>query len=619
MTIKTEEDFINLVKTAEQQAEAYPKVYLVKLALFALLGYLVILLVLIALLGLAGGLVASALFSTGLFLLLIKKKLIIAVGLGIWVLLRALWVRFPPPQGYTLNRKDFPELFAELDTLSKQLHALKIHEVILDRNLNAAVVQHPRLGILGWHKNYLILGYQLLLTLSPEEMRSVLAHELGHLSANHSRFSGWIYRVRQTWNRIMSAFDGADSWGGRLMHRFFDWYSPRFAAYSFALARSNEYEADAIAAELTSPEIATRALVNVHATAPYVDQRYWDNYYSYADKLEQPPYAPFVGLTRFLRDNQLGRDEMIDRIKAEMAVETHYADTHPSLKDRVDALNAAPQLPVRPKINSAEAWLGKNYQKIMEDFDREWLNANGESWQQRYEYVTNARERLQEFSQAELDELSDEELWKYAYWTNEFESSDAAMPLFLAYQERHPDDPDPAFFIGIKLLNEDEPAGLEHLRLARKSASLIERAAHAGYNFLKRQGKDDEAEEWWQASIEQNEIFIAAHSERDSVTIKDTLVSPQIDEGLLEQLLTSLKRQKNVGKIWLAQKTVQYFPESPVYIIVVAPKGFSLSYGNLQRRVAENLEVEGDFFVVCKVGDTKALAKKVIKAGKRIK
>lgn len=288
------------------------------------------------------------------------------MGAGIWILLRALWVKFTPPQGYSLKRRQFPQLFAELDKLSKQLDSLRIHEVILDRNLNASVVQHPRLGILGWHKNYLILGYQLLLTFSPEEMRSVLAHEFGHLSGNHSRFSGWIYRVRISWLRVMSAFDGVDSWGGKIMGKFFDWYSPQFEAYSFALARNNEYEADAIAAELTSPEIATRALVNVHATAPYVDQQYWEQYFKYADQQEHPPYTPFTGLARFLVDNPMAREVMLEHIKTSMEVETHYADTHPSLKDRVRALNAAPQLPATPEKNAADAWLGELNQLFME-------------------------------------------------------------------------------------------------------------------------------------------------------------------------------------------------------------------------------------------------------------
>lgn len=53
MSIKSEEDFINLVRQAEHDAENNPRTYSTKLALFALLGYLVIFLVLILLLGLA--------------------------------------------------------------------------------------------------------------------------------------------------------------------------------------------------------------------------------------------------------------------------------------------------------------------------------------------------------------------------------------------------------------------------------------------------------------------------------------------------------------------------------------------------------------------------------------
>lgn len=618
MSIKSEEDFVNLVRKAEHDAETNPGVYKSKLALYALFGYLVIFLVLFALIGLAGGLVASAFVSTGLFILLLKKKLIIAVGAGIWVLLRALWVKFAPPEGYSLQRKQFPQLFAELDQLTKQLDSLKIHEVILDRNLNASVVQHPRLGILGWHKNYLILGYQLLLTLSPEEMRSVVAHEFGHLSGNHSRFSGWIYRVRITWIRILSAFEDVDSWGGRLMRKFFHWYSPQFEAYSFALARNNEYEADAISAELTSPEIATRALVNVHATAPYVDKRYWDSYFKYADEQEHPPHAPFEGLARFLGDNPMAREEMLESIRKEMAVETHYADTHPCLKDRVRALSAAPQLPATPETSAAKAWLGELNQKIKQDFDREWMNNNEESWKQRFEYVSHARKGLSEFAHSETSDLSDEDLWNYARWTNEFDSAGSALTLFKVYQERYPEDPDAAYFIGMELIEQGDETALSQLRLAQKSMSLIEHASNAGYNFLKQQGKNKEAETWWQESLEQNEVFQNARAERASVTKNDSFILPDIDQELLQQLVDNLNGQKKVGKVWLAQKQLEYYPESPVYIIAFADKGLSFSSNSLETRVAQNLEVSGDFFVVCKSGDNKAIAKKVIKSGKRI-
>jgi len=618
MAIETEEDFINLVRKAEQEAEANPAAYTRKLALFGLLGYLVIFLVLIVLLGLAGGLVALGIFGTGLFILLLKKKLIFVVLCGIWILLRALWVKFEPPRGYTLKRNDFPELFGELDTLSKQLNSLKIDEVILDRNLNASVVQHPRLGVFGWHKNYLTIGYQLLLTLSPDEMRSVLAHEFGHLSGNHSRFNGWIYRVRLTWVRVMSAFDRVDSWGGKLMARFFDWYSPQFEAYSFALARGNEYEADAISAELTSPEIATSALVNVYTTAPYLDQAYWDTYFQYADEQEQPPHAPFEGLSRFLTDTPLARETLLDRIREELTAETHYADTHPSLNDRIAALGTMPQVLPTPETTAAEAWLGDNNQKIMQDFDREWMSENLEAWKRRYDYVSNARKQLQEFQQAKIFDLSDENLWNYAYWSFEFESRQAALPLFRAYQERYPQDADAAFHIGLTLLAQDDPAGLDQLRLARKSASLVERSAHLGYDFLRQRGEEQQAEIWWQESVEENRVFVAAREERESISASDNLVTPRIDDELLQQLIAGLKQQRKVGKVWLAQKSVRHFPEHPVYVIAFTPRGFSLSYDRIQEKVAENLDMPVNIFVVCKAGDNKALAKKVIKAGDRI-
>jgi Zn-dependent protease with chaperone function len=199
----TEDDFIQLVQKAEQDAEKNIKGYRGKLLLFAGLGYGVIFLILFSLVLLIGGTLGTAFVSTTLFLLLLKKKLIIVLAIVVWILLKAVWVKFEEPSGYVLEKKRFPKLFAAIDDLRQQLKSLPIHQVILTPELNAAVVQTPRLGIFGWHKNSLIVGLELLLILSAEEMRAVLAHELGHLSGNHSRFNGWIYRVRIMWQKVM--------------------------------------------------------------------------------------------------------------------------------------------------------------------------------------------------------------------------------------------------------------------------------------------------------------------------------------------------------------------------------------------------------------------------------
>ncbi len=80
---------------------------------------------------------------------MLKKKLIIPVVMAAWVLLKALWVRFDKPEGYELRRAEFPEPFAEIDRLRRELKSLPIHQVLLTHELNAAVVQTPRPGVPG--------------------------------------------------------------------------------------------------------------------------------------------------------------------------------------------------------------------------------------------------------------------------------------------------------------------------------------------------------------------------------------------------------------------------------------------------------------------------------------
>ena len=416
----------------------------------------------------------------------------------------------------------------------------------------------------------------------------------------------------------MSAFDQVDSWGARMMRKFFDWYSPQFEAYSFALARSNEYAADAISAELTSPEIATRALVNVHVTAPYVDDNYWKNYFRQADVSPKPEHAPFKGLANFLDDNPLTRDKLLEGIQAAMRVETHYADTHPCLKSRVDALGAKPQTPGSAEQNAADAWLRDGNKRIMAEFDRQWLNENGKAWKERYDYVRDANDRLATYAQKQPSELSDQELWDMACLSNEFISGKQALPLFRDYQERYPADPDPAYFIGHILLAQGDESGLEHLRLACNNPGLIERATYAGYHYLKEQGDEAAANAWWQASEEQNARYVEAQKERDSISLSDTPIPAKLSEDKLRQLTENLRSVKKVGQAWLAQKQLIHFPDNPVYILVFKPKGISFSSERLQQEVVDALDIDETLFVLCKTRDNARFVKEVIKVGKRV-
>ena len=87
------------------------------------------------------------------------------------------------------------------------------------------------------------------------EFRAVLAHELGHLSRHHARFGNWIYRIRQTWDRLLAILANEGSLATKPFAKFLGWYAPYFNAYSFVLARANEYEADAASMRIAGARI----------------------------------------------------------------------------------------------------------------------------------------------------------------------------------------------------------------------------------------------------------------------------------------------------------------------------------------------------------------------------
>lgn len=618
MKIKTEDEFIKAVQAAEAFAGRSPKLYRLKVGLFALLGYIVIFSILLILVLLIGGSVAIFFISSSLALLILKKKLIIPILLAIWVFLKALWVKFDKPEGYELKPAEFPELFVEIDQLTKQLKTLKIHKVILTNELNASVVQHPRFGLIGGQENYLFLGLQLLLALTPAQMRSVLAHEFGHLSSNHSHFSGWIYRVRISWQRIMDSFDRPNSFGAGLMNKFFSWYAPAFTAYSFALARQNEYVADATAAELTSKETAAKALVNIHAVAPYIDERYWKEYFEQADSLPEPPHQPYKGLASFLGENGLSTQDIAGQVKEQLKTETHYADTHPALKDRLNALNADDIIPEPESKNAAQTLLGARYDKVLNDFDQEWFEHNAERWHDRYQYVLHAKKTIERCKQVPLESIDSDALWDYAIYTSEFEGMDAALPLFRQYQSYQPESVGAAYYVGRTLSASGDEEAIEHLRKTLVAPNLIADAAHWGYNLLKGIGKEEEAEAYWQEALEHEKIHKLTRAERESCSLDDEYVQPEIRGELKAKIVQALKANKNAGACWLAQKVVQYDKEDPVYIIAFRPKGIYLSWESVMKTVANSLDFGVTIFTVSIWGDTKKLGKKVRQAGIQI-
>ncbi len=356
--------------------------------LLAILGYGYIFLILILLLAL--GIVVSLAIIFDLIhhhrLYIGMIKLAILLLAPALVILQALSIRIPIPHGLELTRQQTPQLFSLLDKIRKTLQSPPFHRVILNTEFNAGVMQVPRLGLLGWQQNYLLLGLPLLQALSPMEFQAVLCHELGHLSGNHGRFAGWIYRVRKTWEQILVRLNQSDYAGaGILFNRFFNWYTPFFNAYTFVLARANEYEADRCAAELVGNQETARALVSSRVKTQFLDQNFWNKIYKQADNLPDPPANIFSTLEQVLK-TEIEPEIMQKWLDDALAIKTSNADTHPCLADRLKALGCdrITANTTTLKITAAQKFLGKELANITTQLSKDWQTAVNYQWKERY-------------------------------------------------------------------------------------------------------------------------------------------------------------------------------------------------------------------------------------------
>jgi Zn-dependent protease with chaperone function len=595
----TDEEFAALVKRLEESARRGPASYAVRVLALAMLGnaYLMLVLLLIA-----------ALFLASLLSLVLLKvvalKIAIPVGIFLWVVLKSLWVKVAPPQGVRLRRKEAPELFSLIDALRRRLRAPRFHQVLITDDFNAGVVQRPRLGIFGWYRNYLLIGLPLMKMLSVGQFTAVLAHEFGHLAKGHGRLSNWIYRQRLRWSQLMRLFSEDGYRGSFLFTPFLNRFAPYFNAYSFPLARANEYEADAASVRATNKVVAAEALTAVHVAGRYLDGHYWPQVYRQADETPQPAFAPYRemqgDLMRFVETATISQ-----WIEGAVQEQTGLSDTHPSLSDRLDALGEQPRFAPPKAGTSAAHLLGPALARLSEQFDRTWAAATAEGWRRRHEEVQKGRQALAQLEQKAVggEELTLWEAYDRAMLTERYGAgADVALAQFEALQQGAPEDVVLCYTLGVRWLNRDEERGVALVRYAMDhDADAFVPGAEVLRDYYWRTGNRDEAHRWHELMCEHAETDRLAAKERNEVRLSDKFQRHGLSEQESEAVRAALKTIPGLRKAYLVRKRVQYHPERPFFVL-----GFTVRLAlrarrlraEVQQRILNDVSFPGETLVV---------------------
>lgn len=580
----TQEQFDALVGKLEDFSKSNPKNYRLRVALWATLGYAYIFLVLAGLLALIGLVVLFIVYSNRINGYIIKLAILLLVPA--WAIVRSLWVTFPPPQGLKVNRRQVPHLFALVDELTTKLQAPRFHNILLNQQFNAGVVQIPRLGIFGWQQNYLLLGLPLMQSLSVEQLKAVLAHELGHLSGNHSRFAAWIYRMRKTWMQIYERLHQSDREGAAvLFNRFLDWYWPAFNAYSFILARMNEYEADRCAAQLAGAKTAAEALINVEVKARFLESSFWTDIHKQVEHQVEPPDNVYSSMLTVLH-SPIAEEKNKQWLEQALAQKTNNADTHPCLTDRLKSLGystaKAQKLgkPATIEISAAEHLLGTALQQFATQFNGEWKEAVSTPWRQRYAYIKETQDELEALEQkSQIQTLSEQEVWARACYTLELRGDEAALPLLQDLLKNYPDHAQANYTLGQILLQKAEKAGIAYIEKAIvKRMDWVIDGCDLVYSFLRQQGQTEEAERYRERADQHYQLLLKGQQERSRVLDSDTFKPHTLEGSEVKELKQQLADYPQVKEAYLVEKVVTYFPEKRFIVLgIVRKRGWTES------------------------------------------
>ncbi|MEH3160342.1 MAG: M48 family metallopeptidase [Sphingomonas taxi] len=399
-------------------------------------------------------------------------KLLIPIGGIALSLILALRIVWAAPDGIAVTAQETPTLHDMVERIRRRVRGPRIHAIRVTDAMNAAITQYPRVLFLP-PRNLLFLGLPLLQVLEQREIEAVIAHEMGHFVGAHGRTASFVYHVRTRWAQLGQRLPTGIVAGA--LRRFFDWYGPWFAAYSFVLARQQEYQADACAAAVVGPDTMADALVRTECqSARWYGG--WRIIWAQAVERPDPPTSPY----RLLATSALeGADEDApETLQRALEQRADLDDTHPSLAQRLAALGLAPRVPppvVRP---AATTLLGSALDDIIDRLDADWHACAKDAWADTYRERQEAHAERQGLEDAAATgELDQDQQHRLAQLIEVIDGPQRGAAAYADVLARFPHAHGSRFRHGDALLDIGEDAGIASLLAAAQGAPELRVAA----------------------------------------------------------------------------------------------------------------------------------------------
>lgn len=622
MTFETRRKRIQAWRTL---LERRPRMRRPALACAALAAFIAMLLPFACVLGIGAGLVAVGRWAAveghvvPLVLVVFPGCLYIPFALFALVALPLLWLFPPRSRGRLLRREDAPELHGLVDAAAEAYPALRGRwRIMVTPDFNATATRRPRLFGLLPSRRVIEFGYPMLCCLGRGEAKALVAHELHHLAA-HQGLEGRLLGPMHGRLAMHAGAMGAVA-GLRWLGRIYEGIADNLEVLLLARSLGHEAEADAAAARASSPGDAARCLLAVAARGKEFDERVWRPLFQSARAGTEVPRDLFARLRR-MAEGPPDPHIAAKAVDEQLRMATQAWDTHPSLRQRLEALGFEAEAdPASPSgivaafraLERGEAppdagvalvpdpWRTTPASRMIAALAREelelrlvddWSRENAFEWEANLAAIEEDQAVLEAIRRrGRIGERPGLDALEAARIELSRERHDEAIRLARACLDDPELGPRAHFVAGIALLGQGDDAGLRHLRAARDGdIELAFEATTRAHEFLDARGRQSEADEllseWdgMKPRMEQHDRLLRRTNHRSPFEPADMRLLQS------EPIIDILRRHPRIRRAWLIQRKLETRPSRPIRALVVQARRPILQLRSWSGRTSEEI------------------------------
>ncbi len=390
-----------------------------------------------------------------------------AAGLLVWASYGIARLRPPLPAG--IDPSPSSRLYPLIEQLRSQLRSAPIHHVRLTSAPEVRLVRTPGCLLLPRLANTLQVGLPLLLTVSPENLRVLVAQRVGELAYGLRHVPGWIALLAGTWRQIEVALAQGKRPACRLARRGAARYARMLAHIGGPALRQADLLAERTALEILDDEQVKAAVTHQALVRHSLEKVFWGEFWSLAKRHETPPHGPMSVVA-----SAVARCTEPERALATISrlMDEPRRDAQPTLRERLDSLgHRVADLPKVPDPTAANVYLDRESTALAAALDQEWTREHLDAWQARYRRgKTRIRDGLALFKKAKAGTLSQEESWDFAQLIQRrIKDRRKARKLFKQLLASDPRHARTQFLAGRSLMDVGDEAGA---RALMRSAEL---------------------------------------------------------------------------------------------------------------------------------------------------